>query len=117
MTDFQHPFLLPQYIQHRRLIPLARTPWLVPKPPPRGIVMGPVSVLLLVGLVSQSGIVLGLVSVPAAIWGMLGLAAWGYRRTLQVCPQCLWSMARGARRCPRCGFDEEEEACGSRPWW
>jgi hypothetical protein len=97
--------------------PLGPGPWLTD---PSGVRLGGrlalVGVVLFVGLAlllpqasSWAGwIIFGMAT--AALGGGSGatlvLVSWLAQRSLQYCPECLQSMARGAYVCPYCGFRE-----------
>lgn len=109
MANVTPVVVLPHHYQRSGCEALPGTPWL--RPAPRG---APIAVLLvtawggglLYSVAVQSGIGVVLSCVSGALGAFLLLAfSLGYQR-IQVCPECLVEMGRGARRCPACHFAE-----------
>src|SRR5580765_1922239 len=106
--------VLPQYYARTSVEPLEDTVWLVPKRTGQALIPVCVSlgiVLLLVSVASQSVLGVVVTCLGCALGALIGTGLRQARTRMQVCPECLIGMGRGAHRCVACGFRPGNHAC------
>lgn len=109
MADVTPVVVIPHHYQRTECEALPGTPWL--RPASQG---SPAEVLLvttwigglLYSLSAHSGVGVVVACLAGGLGAFLLLAfSFGAKR-IQICPECLGAMGRGARRCPACHFAE-----------